>query len=437
MTFLRTNSLERYLTLKLLLIGLGLPVTLGLWAWSANISPVVILLTEVLLLCTLFLVIKRIKTTILSAFERANLHVDAIVQEDYNQHVKPNFKHGKVADFHQQLIHLSQQLQAKKSNYNQHVFLVYQLIEQLDSPILVFNAKQQLSFANDAFYHLFGQHWQLFRHGSPALLGLTNTLDNDTHQKTAKQGWQFEDAEKNRRWQIRQSEFIDAGQIYQLLVFIDIESALRENQLNAWQQIIRVLSHEIRNSLTPVSSLAESLFDRTTNQRDKTALGVITDRCEHLQDFVERYSSLSKSINLNCQWLAVDALTQRLCELFEALKIQFEISVDIIWADSVFIEQVLINLIKNAEQANADVVQFVFAKADNNCIIKVIDNGHGFANLDNLFIPLYTTKAQGQGIGLNFCRNIVEQHQGTIELVNNGVEKGVTVTIKLPCPALS
>ncbi len=433
MTSLKTNSLERYLTLTLSLFGISLPATLGLWAWSAGISVMVILLTEALLLVALFLLIKRLKTTILSAFDRANLHLDAIVQENYNQHAKPNFKHGKVADFHQQLIHLSQQLQAKKSNYDQHVFLVYQLIEQLDSPILVFNAKQQLSFANDAFYHLFGQHWQLFRHGSPTLLGL----------QKSKQGWQFEDAQKNRRWQIRQSEFIDAGQTYQLLVFIDIESALRENQLNAWQQIIRVLSHEIRNSLTPVSSLAESLSDRATSERDKTALGVITDRCEHLQDFVDRYSSLSKSINLNCQWLAVDALTLRLCELFEAVTIQCKVSVELIWADSVFIEQVLINLIKNAVQAGADKINLTFEKTNNRSIIKVIDNGHGFANLDNLFIPLYTTKEQGQGIGLNFCRNIVEQHQGEIELVNNANEnskdlnKGVTVTIKIPSPALS
>ena len=434
MTFLKTNSLEHYLTLKLWLLGLALPAVVGAWAWFAQVSPAVIIFAEVLLLVAVFKLIKRIKTTVLTAFDRANLHLDAIVQENYNQHAKPNFKQGKVADFHQQLTHLSQQLQAKKSNYDQHVFLVYQLIEQLDSPILVFNAKQQLSFANDAFYHLFGQHWQLFRHGSPQLLGLSNANQNNSGQ-----GWQFEDDEKNRRWQIRQSEFIDAGQTYQLLVFIDIESALRENQLNAWQQIIRVLSHEIRNSLTPVSSLAESLSDRAANPRDKTALGVITERCEHLQDFVDRYSSLSKSINLNCQWLAVNALTGRLCELFEAVTIQCEVSVEMIWADSVFIEHVLINLIKNAEQANADVVQLVFAKIDDsNSIIKVIDNGHGFANLDNLFIPLYTTKAQGQGIGLNFCRNIVEQHQGVIELVNNNndINQGVMVTIQLPCPAI-
>ncbi|MCJ8271368.1 MAG: sensor histidine kinase, partial [Psychrosphaera sp.] len=256
MAFLKTNSLEQYLTLKLWLLGLAMPAIAGAWAWSAQVSPAVIIFAEVLLLLAVFKLIKRIKTTVLTAFDRANLHLDAIVQENYNQHAKPNFKQGKVADFHQQLIHLSQQLQAKKSNYDQHVFLVYQLIEQLDSPILVFNAKQQLSFANDAFYHLFGQHWQLFRHGSPELLGLSNTYQNSPQQEKSKPAWQFEDAEKNNRWQIRQSEFIDAGQTYQLLVFIDIESALRENQLNAWQQIIRVLSHEIRNSLTPVSSLA-------------------------------------------------------------------------------------------------------------------------------------------------------------------------------------
>ena len=297
---------------------------------------------------------------------------------------------------------------------------------------MVFNQKNKLSYANGAFTQLYPQHWQMYRQASPKLLSLTN------HNKH----WQFEDESKNQQWQIGQSEFIDNGEAHQLLVFTNIESALRASQLNAWQQIIRVMSHEIRNSLTPVSSLAESLLARTVEQRDQQALTLISDRCHHLQDFISRYSSLSQSLNLNCQLVPISPLVERLKGLFGSTNLVVDIKCENVWADSVFLEQVLINLIKNSSEAGADLIELNISSIKDKSMIEVIDNGHGFANLDNLFVPLYTTKQNGQGIGLSFCRNIIEQHQGTIELTNHAsyerdVEgrkgaKGVRVLIKLP-----
>jgi nitrogen fixation/metabolism regulation signal transduction histidine kinase len=357
-----------------------------------------------------------------------------------------------VANFHLQLNELSTELQLQKSCYDQHVFLVYQLIGQLDAPILVFNAKQQLTFANDAFYQLKSQHWQLFRHASPQLLGLTK-LEGHWH-------FQLNDTTTNNepeRWQINQSEFIDSGEQHLLLVFVDIQSALRASQLNAWQQIIRVLGHEIRNSLTPVSSMAESLADKTSNERDKMALTVITERCMHLQSFVERYASLSKQLTLYYQPITVMDFFTPLIALFNTddsnnFTVKLTSQVDCIDGDKSFLSQVFINLIKNAKEAKASqVIIRVSTQAGTQLtkhqsteqqghagmvLIEVIDDGHGFSNLSNLFVPLYSTKEQGQGIGLSFCRNIVEQHQGNISLVNNNSlkadELGVTVIINLP-----
>jgi len=357
------------------------------------------------------------------SFTRAALHLDAIKQEDYNQFAKSSYKKGKVKDFHKQLNELSEHLQNQKSRYDQHIFLVYQLIGQLDSPILIFNKKQQLSFGNDGFFHLFKQSWQMFRHASPELLGLQCTDGL----------WSFTTSNLNNKWQIRHSEFIEEGETQQLLVFINIESALRENQLNAWQQIIRVLGHEIRNSLTPVSSMAETLADKSLIERDKMVLNVITERCQHLQQFVGRYSTLSQNISLSCQFVSVQALSESVAKLFTDVEIIIENKVDEIWADLTFIEQVFINLIKNAKEANASNIQINFNELEQHYIIEVVDNGHGFANLDNLFVPLYSTKSDGQGIGLNFCRNVIEQHQGVLELDNNA-DNGVTVMIILPIP---
>ena len=360
------------------------------------------------------------------AFKRASMQLEALDNDDYCQYAKPAFSSGKVMGFHQELDNLSAHLQLLKSRYDQHIFLVYRLIEQLDSPILVFNQHPQLTYANSAFNKLFPQPWQMFRHASPELLGL-ELVDNN---------WVFKENAQNNKWQIRHSEFIEHGKTHQLIVFVNIESALRQSQLNAWQQLIRVLGHEIHNSLTPVSALAQGLSVKAQEERDKQAFSVINERCQHLQDFVSRYASITKPFQLNCQLLSVANIVKRIKGLYKDLNLDVELHTQHLWADPTFIEQVLLNIIKNADEASQpnDKIKLIFTQSDNTSVIEVIDSGHGFANLDNLFVPLYSTKQNGQGIGLSFCRNIIEHHRGTITLVNNTNALGVTVSISLPMP---
>ena len=441
MNYFNLNSLERYVISRISLLCLPFPLLFAWWAQAYDLATDLLLLVEFLLILCLTLFIFTFKKRILASFDRATLHLEAINNEDYKQFAKPAFTQGKVREFHQQLNKLSTHLQQQKSRYDQHAFLVYQLIEQLNTPMLVFNVKGQLSFANAAFHQLYNQPWQMFRHGSHDLLGL----------EESEQGWRFKESTRNKQWQIRQSVFEDSEDLHQLLVFVNIESALRASQLDAWQQIIRVLSHEIRNSLTPVSSLAESLSERLNNsvqgksqeqidknnERNKQALSLITDRCLHLQNFVERYASLSKTSQLNSQWLDVQQIISRMTGLFQQMTFETKIKTDKIWADAAFFEQVLINLFKNAVEADADKIELEISTVQQFCEIKITDNGHGFGNIDNLFVPLYSTKPQGQGIGLSFCRNIIEQHHGTIELINNKSIKdatGVTISILLPLP---
>ena len=447
---IKAASLEQHLNQHVVLLILPLillvfVVTRQLsWPWWG------VTLSEILAVLYVYRLSSGIKAKTLESFQRASLQLDAIAQEDYKLYARASFAKGQVAEFHQQLNELSTELQLKKSRYDQHVFLVYQLIGQLDAPILVFNAKQQLTFANEAFYQLKNQPWQLFRHVSPQFLGLTK---QDGH-------WYFQPDDtaihnEPECWQINQSEFIDSGEQHLLLVFVDIQSALRASQLNAWQQIIRVLGHEIRNSLTPVSSMAETLADKTSNARDKQALTVITERCMHLQSFVERYASLSKQLTLHYQTIRVVDFFSPLIALYNTDKhnqftVHLDSQVETIEGDNSFLSQVFINLLKNAKEAGASLVSIrinISTQANsqqtshpkNNAktvMIEVIDNGHGFSNLANLFVPLYSTKVQGQGIGLSFCRNIIEQHHGSISLVNNTSSKvsdrGITVAIHLP-----
>jgi len=419
MNLFKINSLEKFLSIKLFLFAIPSLVFLILFEWQSGLHWQWIIVSSFALIIFILWYSAVIKYQVMRSYIRAGLHLDAIKQEDFNQFAKSTFAQGKVKEFHQQLNQLSDHLQNQKSSYDQHIFLVYQLIGQLESPVMVFNQKQLLSFANDAFSQIYNRPWQVYRQSSPEHLG----LKFDGHS------WHYQ--ADNNKWQIKHSQFIDNGESHQLLVFIDIESALRENQLQAWQQIIRVLSHEIRNSLTPVSSMAETLADKCVIERDKKILEVITDRCLHLQSFVDRYSTLSQQIELSWHKISIDDLCQSLSKLFNNFPISFDYAIKHIWADVTFFEQVLINLIKNAIEADASNLQINFSEHQQHFIIEVVDDGHGFANLENLFVPLYSTKSDGQGIGLSFCRNVIEQHQGVIELHNNE-EKGVTIMIILP-----
>jgi len=415
-------SLEGYVSIVLGLLCTVIILLFGYISWQAAFTPIWLVALLLALVCYSVWLINRVKRTVSASFARACLQLDAISQEDYNQIAKAPFKKGVVFEFHQQLKQLSAQLLAQKSHYDQQAFLVYQLIAELDTPVLVFNAKHQLSYGNDAFSQLYQQPWQLLRHASAARLELSHSA----HQ------WQFSNEQQRKKWQIKHSEFIDDGELHHLLVFINVEPVLRQSQLAAWQQLIRVLGHEIRNSLTPVSSMAETLANRASNEREKMALDVISERCHHLQSFVERYASVSKPLQMNKQTLPVTELLSAIGEMFTQLDVTLDSKCHSIYADRALLEQVLINIFKNAVEADATTLMLTVTKQGNINKITLEDNGQGFANLDNLFVPLYTTKPGGNGIGLSLCRNIIEQHGGSIALANQQATKGVIVTLTLP-----
>ncbi|WP_017218248.1 sensor histidine kinase [Pseudoalteromonas sp. NJ631] len=420
MVIFKNKTLEGYITFWLSLATLLFLSVLSLLLLELNLSNGMVLLSTTVVALLSFVSIARFRAQVTSSFNRSLLHIDALRLEDYKQYAKPRFPLGVVGKFHQQLREFSEDLAKKKQRYDQHAFLVYRLIDQLDTPVLVFDHKNQLTYANGAFGYLYkDKSWQRYRYASPKRLGLIEGSG----------GWQLE--QNNQQWQISQSTFIDANVAHKLLVFTNIEAAIRNSQTDAWKQIISVIGHEIRNSLTPVCSIAENLAERASSERDSEALALISDRCLHLQDFINRYASLSKQINLHYQSMSAQLMADRLLRLFPEVDITPIVVTKWIWADQSLLEQVLINIIKNAHEANANQVSVEFVKKGDKTIIRVVDNGHGFANIGNLFVPLFTTKQDGQGIGLSFCRNIIEQHQGSIDLANNE-EKGVTITISLP-----
>lgn len=417
----KAESLNHYLRQCFAALGVLLLLLLALLLHAKGWRGWHIAVALLSVACVFAWLTHRVKQRVLSQFERALWHLQAVQQQDYNQTAKGDFARGISAEFHQTLHALSSQLKAQKTRYDQHAMLLYKLIDQLNTPMLVFNQKRKLTYANQAFSQVYGQPWQMYRQASPKLLGLQETSG----------GWQM--VNNRQQWHLSHSEFIDDGETHLLLVLTDIGADLRAGQLVAWQQIIRVMGHEIRNSLTPVSSLAESLANSQDAERKQQALQVIQERCQALQDFVDRYASLSKPLILNKSKVDSQQLCAPLPSLFEQVQIHFELHHQQLWIDATFIEQLLINLLKNAVEAKATEVTIRAFRQGQQQVIEVVDNGQGIANPDNLFVPLYSTKASGSGIGLLFCQNIAEQHGGQLQLHNNPApQPGATARLSLP-----
>jgi nitrogen fixation/metabolism regulation signal transduction histidine kinase len=231
--------------------------------------------------------------------------------------------------------------------------------------------------------------------------------------------------------------FQTEGKKFKLVAFQNVNEALDETESRAWQKLLSVMTHEIMNSVAPISSLAETLKKRLTstdtNTLEDLELGIdtIQRRSEGLLKFAETYRNLNKITKLNLQKVYIRELFGNLHQLmaptFEQKGIDLEIILKetdlVLEADPSLIEQVLINLIVNAIEAVKDqeeprIILSAEQTLNKKVILKVADNGPGIPEevLDKIFIPFFSTKKNGSGIGLSLCKQIVMLHRGTIQV---------------------
>ncbi|MBQ4813357.1 GHKL domain-containing protein [Pseudoalteromonas luteoviolacea] len=427
----QNNSLEGFWKRQCLLLIL-VQISLLTLCWRYGFSQPHPIFNTVTISCLItwlgatVWIFHRVTTQVKSSYLRSTTQLECCRQQDFSQQAKARFTNGVIGDFHHQLNLLSNDLLTTKSNEDKESILLLRLVKQLNTPILVFDERLQLSFGNQACTTLFNQPWQTLRFTSAVRLGLGNQPE-----------WHFKDEKRQQRWQVRHSNFNHNSHTYHLLVMTDIQIALREQELKAWQRLIRVISHEIRNSLTPVSTMLERLKHRASNERDSAAFDVIVERCEHLAEFVKRYAQLQQSVTVKATVQPFSQLCLEMSALFPQANWQLEGQHLTLHCDVTLLKQVLINLTKNALEACSDTPQLTLSlKLKNHtATICLTDNGHGLINPDNLFVPFYSTKERGEGIGLMLCQHLTEQMNGQLQLVNRADgQRGASAVITLVQP---
>lgn len=426
-----TNKYSLEKQLKTVAVAVfGIISVLIFWVMSLlALSTLVKLTILTLIIVPLGMLIASFYQKMIMPFYSLTNLVEAIRLEDYSLRARDQYQSGVMHSLSQEISLLSDELQQRKQVYDQHTLLIYHLIEQLDAPIAIFNHKLQLSHANAAFSGYIGQPWQTKRLTRCQNLGLIFESPNEEMNESAGNSnnqWSFIKENEQDKWQIKHSHFIQNEQQYYLVILTNVEVLLRKNQQESWQQIIRVMSHEIRNSLTPIKSLAQTLVEQPDQaERSKQALNVIVERSIALQEFVNRYGDITQKVTIKPIWIESSVFFDSLMQLFSTQEFELNIKYPKIWADPILLKQVMINLIKNAIEANcsSDVITlniYVLGKQSNlEVSIEVIDKGQGIANPENIFVPFYTTKKHGHGIGLGLCQNIIAQHKGRLTLFNN------------------
>jgi len=254
------------------------------------------------------------------------------------------------------------------------------------------------------------------------------------------------------RWGVRRGSFRQGGLPHDLIVLSDLSRTLRDEERQAWQRLIRVLGHELNNSLAPIQSVAQSLesgLAGTANAPElqgsaaasmmedmRHGLGIIRSRTEALGRFMAAYARLARLPQPTLAPVNVTEWITRVAKLESRAKVKVEKGLPlVISADADQLEQLLINLVHNAVDAAHETgggVKLTWTRYSSYLEVSVLDEGPGISNTANLFVPFFTTKQGGSGIGLVLSRQIAEAHGGTLTLQNRRDGRGCEAKLRLP-----
>ena len=248
--------------------------------------------------------------------------------------------------------------------------------------------------------------------------------------------------EHRERYRIHLERFITDGNENYLIFITNISSILRVEEKRAWQSLVRVLSHEINNSLAPLKSFSETLVTQVMKREDNEelkqelvqGLTIIAKRADSLTTFVQRYHQIARLPLPVRKPTDLAVLANRIAQLFPSANVTASAQTVYAYVDEAQMEQVLINLVKNGIEAcsGCPVVNISWRVEEEMVVLQIKDNGGGIQNFDNIFTPYYSTKSSGSGIGLALCRQIVEAHEGSIAIENRVESVGCVVSIRLP-----
>jgi PAS domain S-box-containing protein len=333
---------------------------------------------------------------------------------------------------------LSETLRRQRLGAHEATALLRAVMAEIDVAIFAFDSAKRLVLVNRSGERLLGRGADELLGHDARQLGLQPPLDEAPGVRDIS----FPGGAG--RWEVRRTKFWQGGLPHELLVLADVSQPLREQERQAWQRLIRVIGHELNNSLAPIKSIAGSLdglLGRTPPPQDwrddmRRGLAIIASRSDALSRFTAAYARLARLPAPSLRPVPFPSLVQRVAQLETRLPVRVAHGPEItVSADPDQLEQLLINLVRNAVDASLETgggVAVTWTQERRLLEVHVDDEGPGLPDTGNLFVPFFTTKPGGSGIGLVLSRQIAEAHGGTLTLANRNGERGCRATLRIP-----
>jgi nitrogen fixation/metabolism regulation signal transduction histidine kinase len=443
-TLRRPDRLKFESRVTILALAAGLPpvvlcaILLYVDNYSAQIQWTVDLLLGLLWLSVAF----NLKQRVVRPLQTLSNILAAIREGDYSIRGRRATSGDALGEVMLEVNDLGQTLREQRIGAMEATALLRTVMSEIDVAVFAFDGDQRLRLVNRAGERLLAQPAARLLGRTSTELGLVACFDRPPGPGPHTMQMVFPGGVG--RWDIRRSTFREGGVQHHLLVLTDLSQTLREEERTAWQRLLRVLGHELNNSLAPIKSVAGSLADligrkpEPPDWRDDMhrGLAVISSRADSLARFVESYSKLARLPQPRFEELNIGELVSRVATLETRLPVNVvEGPALSVQGDDAQLEQLLINLVRNAVDASLETrggVEMGWRHRNGQVEVWINDEGPGLANTANLFVPFFTTKAGGSGIGLVLSRQIAEAHGGTLTLENRHRVRGCEARLRLP-----
>ena len=443
-------SLYAFLVALPALVVSGIFILMQPWTWESRLS---LIGAELFVWWLLALALQEQTTRPLQTL--ANV-IGSMREEDYSFRARNAAPEDALGELSLEVNALADMLADQKVRAVEATALLQRVVDEIDAPLFAFDPASRLQLVNPAGEHLLRQPKTRMLGRSAADLNLQPCLTSENESVV-----ELDLNASQARWLLRRSSFRQHGVPHTLVVLSDVSRALREEERRAWQRLIRVLGHELSNSLAPIKSIAGSLSSRvSTTSMDpevrsdlQRGLEIIEARSASLHRFLEAYRRLAQMPAPALRSITLAPLISRAAGLETRIKVCVRPGPDVTFqADPDQLEQMLINLVRNAADAvlESSVAatpthpQVAQSPAESNGVVvrwdanpeavtvAIEDGGPGLSNPANLFTPFYTTKPNGSGVGLVLSRQIAEAHGGSIDISNRPEGHGCVVKIILP-----